>query len=326
MASVQISELPVASTPLAGTELIPIVQSGITDQVTVANLTAGRAISASSVTVSGLDVNAPVFINGSNTLATNTAFSFNGTNLTLNTGGKLLVGAATSAAAAGIQNFGPGSSANVGIRRYSNDATGPTLALQKSRDATAAGFTTLQTNDQVGSVAFLGTQGSGFAAVAVIDSYIDPTGTVSATSLPGMITMATVPDGALGVGTERLRITCAGNIGVNSTSPTARMYVNGSFALKAPSSVNAATYTVGADDYSLRFTTTNCTVTLPSAVASTGRILVLNTITANSVASASSNVIPLGSNVAGTAILSASAGKFAMLQSDGSNWITLLAN
>jgi hypothetical protein len=51
MADVKISALPLASTPLVGTEVLPIVQSATTDQVTVANLTAGRAVSASSLTL-----------------------------------------------------------------------------------------------------------------------------------------------------------------------------------------------------------------------------------------------------------------------------------
>jgi hypothetical protein len=50
MADLKISALPASTTPLAGTEVLPIVQSGATKQVSVANLTAGRAISATSVT------------------------------------------------------------------------------------------------------------------------------------------------------------------------------------------------------------------------------------------------------------------------------------
>ena len=49
MADVKISALPASSTPLAGTEVLPIVQGGVTDQVSVANLTAGRAVSAASL-------------------------------------------------------------------------------------------------------------------------------------------------------------------------------------------------------------------------------------------------------------------------------------
>jgi hypothetical protein len=52
MADTKISALPASTTPLAGTEVLPIVQSGATKQVSVANLTAGRAISATAVTAS----------------------------------------------------------------------------------------------------------------------------------------------------------------------------------------------------------------------------------------------------------------------------------
>jgi hypothetical protein len=52
MADTKISALPASTTPLAGTEVLPIVQSGVTRQVSVANLTAGRAVSAASVTAS----------------------------------------------------------------------------------------------------------------------------------------------------------------------------------------------------------------------------------------------------------------------------------
>ena len=51
MADSKISALPASTTPLAGTEVLPIVQSSATKQVTVANLTAGRAISATQLTL-----------------------------------------------------------------------------------------------------------------------------------------------------------------------------------------------------------------------------------------------------------------------------------
>ena len=49
MADLKISQLPASTTPLTGAELLPIVQSSTTKQVSVANLTAGRAISSSSL-------------------------------------------------------------------------------------------------------------------------------------------------------------------------------------------------------------------------------------------------------------------------------------
>jgi hypothetical protein len=49
MADTKISALPASTVPLAGTEVLPIVQSSSTKQVSVANLTAGRSVAALSV-------------------------------------------------------------------------------------------------------------------------------------------------------------------------------------------------------------------------------------------------------------------------------------
>ncbi|CAB4131055.1 hypothetical protein UFOVP133_41 [uncultured Caudovirales phage] len=67
MANSKISALTSATTPLAGTETLPIVQSSTTKQVSVANLTAGRAVSATSIALNGAaSALTPAFIrNGS---------------------------------------------------------------------------------------------------------------------------------------------------------------------------------------------------------------------------------------------------------------------
>lgn len=51
MADKKISALTGATTPLAGTEVLPIVQSGATVKVAVSDLTAGRAVSATQLTL-----------------------------------------------------------------------------------------------------------------------------------------------------------------------------------------------------------------------------------------------------------------------------------
>jgi hypothetical protein len=51
MADKKISALTAATTPLAGTEVLPIVQSSATVKVAVSDLTAGRAISATQITL-----------------------------------------------------------------------------------------------------------------------------------------------------------------------------------------------------------------------------------------------------------------------------------
>lgn len=62
------------------------------------------------------------------------------------------------------------------------------------------------------------------------------------------------------------------------------------------------------------------TMTLPSAATFVGRELFFKTIQAQLVISGSSNVVPLDSATAGTAILAASDGAWAILKSDGTNW------
>jgi hypothetical protein len=51
MADKKISALTGVTTPLAGTEVVPLVQGGVTKNVSVANLTAGRAVSTGALSV-----------------------------------------------------------------------------------------------------------------------------------------------------------------------------------------------------------------------------------------------------------------------------------
>ena len=46
MADVKISALPASTTPLTGAEVLPIVQSGVTKQVSVTNLTSGKTVAS----------------------------------------------------------------------------------------------------------------------------------------------------------------------------------------------------------------------------------------------------------------------------------------
>lgn len=65
----------------------------------------------------------------------------------------------------------------------------------------------------------------------------------------------------------------------------------------------------------------SCTVTLPSASTNTGRVLHFQNYQAQTLVSASSNVVPLAGGSATTAILEAVAGANATLVSNGTNWV-----
>lgn len=87
MADSKISALPASTTPLAGTELVPIVQGGVTKKVAVADLTAGRAVSALSLTAGSMKLS-------SNTLETTTT---NGDYLLMPNGtGRVVIGGTAS--------------------------------------------------------------------------------------------------------------------------------------------------------------------------------------------------------------------------------------
>jgi len=65
MTDKRISALTTSTTPLAGTEVLPIVQAGTTVSVPVSDLTAGRAVNAASVTTTGAITSGAVLTSGS---------------------------------------------------------------------------------------------------------------------------------------------------------------------------------------------------------------------------------------------------------------------
>lgn len=86
-----------------------------------------------------------------------------------------------------------------------------------------------------------------------------------------------------------------------------------------PRTIAASTGTLAAADLDLIINNAGtCTLTL--GTATNGRTVWIRTITANTVVSASSNVVPAIGGSAGTAILAATAGKWARIIGDGTNW------
>jgi hypothetical protein len=88
MADAKISQLPVATTPLAGTELVPLVQGGVTVQSTVDKVLTGTVPSGTA--------NGVLFLNGSKVVTSGSALTFDGS--TLNTKGQFRVTDSTNAA------------------------------------------------------------------------------------------------------------------------------------------------------------------------------------------------------------------------------------
>jgi hypothetical protein len=103
MANTKISALTSATTPLAGTEVLPIVQSGATVKVAVSDLTAGRSISVSGLTNTGLTASKPVFTDASKVLTSTgvVPVANGGTGLSSFTANGIAYASSTSALATG---------------------------------------------------------------------------------------------------------------------------------------------------------------------------------------------------------------------------------
>lgn len=104
------------------------------------------------------------------------------------------------------------------------------------------------------------------------------------------------------------------------------LQVVGNYSFGAPVTKTSDFTVGGSENFIICDGAGTITVTLPDAASYSGRILFIKTITANAVDSDSSNVIPRLSDVAGTSILTAVDGKWAMLVSDGTNWIIMIGN
>jgi len=103
--------------------------------------------------------------------------------------------------------------------------------------------------------------------------------------------------------------------------------INSSIAalFSAPVTVTAD-FTVGTSNWYINNKSgSTCTVTLPTASSWIGRYLTFQNYQAQTLVSASSNVVPQAGGAAGTAILLAVAGNWATMVSDGTNWVIMQA-
>jgi len=179
MADVKISALPASSTPLAGTEILPIVQSSTTRQVSVANLTAGRAVNALSITASSLTSGRVTYAGTAGLLQDSANLTFNGTTLTANTIGaytlsgtiagggnqinNVIIGTSTPLAGSFTTINASTSITNAGLTSGRVTYAGTAGLLQDDADFTFNGTTVTMANDA--SISGL-TVGKGAGAVA----------------------------------------------------------------------------------------------------------------------------------------------------------------
>ena len=155
-----------------------------------------------------------VTINGAGTITGLTSADVPQVNVTT----KLLVGGpTTSAGAQGVQVYGLASTGaqNILQRAYSDTAGGANLLLLKTRGTTATSTTAVQSGDTLGSVVFLGADGTLNQAFGAITGFVDGAVLSSPATVPTAISITTGTTS----GTERMRITSAGLMGIGTGTP-----------------------------------------------------------------------------------------------------------
>jgi len=113
------------------------------------------------------------------------------------------------------------------------------------------------------------------------------------------------------------------NLEIQPVVDTASLQLLISSLFTAPVTVTAD-FTVGTSSWYVNNKSgSTCVVTLPTPSSYVGRQITIKNMQAQLVNSASSNVVPIDSTVAGTAILLAVVGNWATMVSDGTNWVIM---
>jgi hypothetical protein len=204
---------------------LPIVQSGVTKQVSVANLTDGRAIAAASAVISDNSANAALRVTqvgAGNALLVEDSANPDATPTVIDAVGRIVVGdftARNTSSITGKIQIATSSVFDGGLAQYmySADTNAQINTFNKSRGATLGTQTIVQSGDNLGDFRFAGSDGTNFIEAAKISSQVD--GTPGANDMPGRLVFSTTPDGSATLA-ERMRIDSAGKVGIGGTPTT----------------------------------------------------------------------------------------------------------
>tara|TARA_R100001594_G_scaffold101239_1_gene135796 strand:+ start:436 stop:1521 length:1086 start_codon:yes stop_codon:yes gene_type:complete len=192
----------------------------VTGNIAVTGTVDGRDIATDGAKLDGIAAGANVgaALTGStdNTVVTVTgANAMQGeSNVRIDSSSRMLLGHTASVNAWGlgrkIQVHGTdGSTASIAATRWSNDANPSSLILAKSRSGTPGSFTTVADDDYIGTIGFLGDDGTDLGeSVSRIDCRVD--GTVGGNQLPGRLEFSTTKSN--GQSTVKMTIDSSGYV------------------------------------------------------------------------------------------------------------------
>jgi len=165
MSDKKISQLPASTTPLAGSEELPVVQSGVTKKVSVANLTAGRNITASKV---GAGVASPSYAIDASADNDQIIARFTNVNATTTSRVYVVCGTATSI----LQQFGQSNATYPNATAFNSPGT---LYLNYSGQSTPSGAVFSSSTSSVNSQAFdFKNDGTGTKTIRVFPNATTP--------------------------------------------------------------------------------------------------------------------------------------------------------
>ena len=211
-----------------------------------------------------------------------------------------------------------------------------TAAVPTFRGLVVADIPALPYAPQTSGTSILYGNGTGgFSNVTIGSGISFAAGTLSATGSGGTVTSVSVVSangfaGTVATSTTTpaitLTTTITGLLKGNGTAISAAV-ANTDYVPLSTVLTKTADYTItGTDTWIINNKSGSAmTLTFPAASAWTGRSITVKNMQAQLVNSASSNIVPIDSTTAGTAILLAVVGNWATMVSDGTNWVIMQA-
>jgi hypothetical protein len=228
--SATITHLSATSATITNLTLTSLVISNLSiASANITTLTGSTQTLSGNLTLSGGTANGVLYLNGSKVATSGSALTFDGTNLGVGAASGTSSGYATapqllnySASATNLLNASDTSSI-IRSAAYRDTTGGGIISMAKFR-GTYASPTVVQSGDTSGRLFFDVWGGSNLRRIAEVGALVDTY--TSDTNISGTLYFATSTSGNSS-STEKMRLTAAGDLGIGTASPAAKLDVTG---------------------------------------------------------------------------------------------------